>query len=105
MNENWDLAQLFQVAADTDRTEHFAKEAEVAGLVANDSDNLRSAVEEKRSAAAMYKQFASEATADGDFAVAALFEKMQTATTTQTGAIEDAFRIHTRECAASPVEV
>ena len=32
-NEYWDLAKLFQDAADTDRTEHFATEAEVAGLV------------------------------------------------------------------------
>lgn len=93
MNEKWDLAQLFQCAADTDRTEHFAKEAEVAGLVANDSDNLRLALEEKRAEAAMYKQFANEAIADGDFAVAARFGRMQTGTAIQREALETAFRI------------
>lgn len=67
VNENWALAQLFRVTADTDRTEHFAKEADLAGLAARDADNLRHAVEEKRAEAAMYKQFAKEATADADF--------------------------------------
>ncbi len=104
-NENWDLAQLFQGAADIDRTEHFAQEADLADLVANDSDNLRHAMEEKRTEAAMYRQFAKEATADGDFAAAALFERMQAAAATQTDAFEAAFRIQTRECAASPVQV
>ena len=89
-NEYWDLAKLFQDAADTDRTEHFATEAEVAGLVRDDTDNVRHAVEEKRAEAAMYHQFAKEATADGDFAAAALFEKMQAAAVDQTEGFEAA---------------
>jgi rubrerythrin len=104
-NENWDLAQLFQTTADTDRTESFAKEAELAGLVANDSENLRCAMEEKQAEAAMYRQFAKEATADGDLVAATLFERMQTATVAQTQAFEAAFLMQAHECAASLAEV
>jgi rubrerythrin len=105
MNENWDLAQLFQVAADIDRTEHFAKQADLAGLVASDSENLRHAMEEKRAEAAMYSQFAKEATADGDLVAAALFEKMQTAAASQIEGFETAFLIQAHECVASLAEV
>jgi rubrerythrin len=104
-NENWDLAQLFQVAADTGRTEHFAQEADLAGLVTNDCDNLRHAVEEKRAGAVMYQQFAKEAVAEGDFAAAALFEKIQTAAANQREAFEAAFLIQAQESAAGLVEV
>jgi rubrerythrin len=96
MNENWNVAQLFQTTADTDRREHFAEEADLAGCEASDTENLRSAIEGKRADAAMYGQFAREATADGDFVAAALFEKMQTAVDTQRKAFEAAFRIQTR---------
>jgi len=47
MNENPDIARLFQDAADADRTDHFTKEAEIAGLVANDSENLKHAIKRK----------------------------------------------------------
>jgi rubrerythrin len=104
MNENWDLARLFQAAADADRIDHFAKEADVAGLIANDSENLRDAVEDKRAEVAMYKQFAKEATADGDFTVADLFERVQTTVVTQADAFEIACRTQVRECAPGLVE-
>jgi rubrerythrin len=96
MNENWNVAKLFQTAADTDRTEHFAEEADLAGLARGDSENLRSAIDGKRTDAAIYRQFATEAAADGDFKAAALFKKMQTATDAQREAFEVAFRIQTR---------
>jgi rubrerythrin len=105
VNENWDLVQLFQVAADVDEVEHFGKEADLAGLVANHSKILRHAIEEKRAEAALYRQFTTEATADGDLAAAALFEEMQTAAATQTEAFEAAFRIETHEDAIRLIEV
>lgn len=105
MNENWDLAQLFQTAADNDRTEHFGKEAEVACLVADDSENLRCAIAEKRTAAATYGRFAKEATADGDFSAAALFEKIRADEVTQAETFETALQLQTGECAACLVEV
>jgi hypothetical protein len=96
MHENWELANSFQAAADTDRMEHFAEEADLAGLDADDSGNLRSVTEDSRAEASMYRQFAKEAMADGDHAAAALFEKMQRAADAQKRAFEAAFRIQTR---------
>lgn len=102
LHEDWDLARLFQTAADADRTDHFAKEAEFAHLVASDSENLTSAVEEKKAAARMYGRFAAEATADRDLATAALFERMETAEDTQAKSFEIALRAQVRESAARP---
>ena len=78
MNENWDLAQLFQVAADTDRTEHFAEEADLAGLV-RVIPRILDMLWKKSGLRLRCTRFAKEATADGDLAAAALFEKMQAA--------------------------
>jgi rubrerythrin len=105
MNGNRQLALLFQNAADSDRIEHFAKEADLAGLVANDSENLRYAMEEGRVEAAMYGKFAKEAATDGDFIAAALFESIQTAKATQTETFEAALRTHASERTAGLVEV
>jgi len=105
MQENCDLARLFQTVADTDRTEHFAEGADLAGLVTSDSENLRYAIEEKRAQAAMCARFTREATADGDLAAAARFEKIRADEITQAEALEAAFRIQTSECTPSLVEV
>ncbi len=105
MNENWDIAQLFQTAADNDRVEHFAEEAKLACLVADDVENLRNAIEEKRAGAATYKRFGKEATADGDFKAAALFEKISTDEAAQAKTFEAALQLQTGECAGDLVEV
>jgi rubrerythrin len=105
MNGNQELALLFQNAADTDRIEFFAKEADLTGLVANDSENLRYALEERRVEAAMYGKFAKEAAADGDLMAAALFESIQTAQATQTEVFEAALRTHANERTAGLIEV
>ncbi len=104
MHQDWELARLLQMAADTDRTEHFAEEAELAGLVANDSENLRYAVEEKRAQAAMCARFAREAAIDGDLATAARFEKIGADEITQAEALEAACRIQISERTACLVE-
>lgn len=98
MNENWVLAKLFQTAADTDRTEHFAEEAGLAGLEASDYENLAFVIEDKRADAARYGQFAKQATADSDFAAAELFKRMQTAADSQREAFEAALCTEARAC-------
>jgi rubrerythrin len=105
MNESWSLANLFQAAADADRTEHFAEEAELACLVADNSENLKHAIDEKRAEVAMYARFLREATSDGDLAAAALFDRIRTEEATQAEAFETALRIRTGECSARLVEV
>ena len=40
-----ELAELFENIAKEERLEHFAEEAELAGLVGTDVDNLRNAIE------------------------------------------------------------
>lgn len=105
MNENWDVAQLFQTAADNDRVEHFSKEAELACLVADDSENLRNAIKEKRVAAATYERFVKEAIADDDLAAASLFEKIRADEVAQAETFKAALQLQTGECAAGLVEV
>jgi rubrerythrin len=100
LNENWDLAHLFQTAADKDRTAHFGDEADLACLVADDSANLKNAIEEKRAAAEAYAKFAKEATADGDFVAAALFEKIRGDEAAQGETFEAALEFQTGECPA-----
>lgn len=39
------LAALFENAARTERFQHFAEEADLAGLVGSDADNLRDAIQ------------------------------------------------------------
>ncbi|MFZ0592123.1 MAG: hypothetical protein WAM39_16780 [Bryobacteraceae bacterium] len=104
MNENWDLANLFQTAADTGRIEHFAKEADLAGLVTNEYDNLKDAMDEKRAQASMYDRFARQAIADGDTAAAELFEKIREENVTQALAFETTLLIQAGERSACLVE-
>ena len=75
---NKDLADLFEKTANTERFEHFAEEAELAGLVGSDADNLRDAIQgESYEIDIMYLEFAGQARAAGDTAAAARFEEIR----------------------------
>jgi Rubrerythrin len=73
---NKELADLFEKTANTERFEHFAEEAQLAGLVGSDADNLKDAIEgESYEVDAMYPEFAQKAKLAGDTAAAARFEE------------------------------
>ena len=75
---NKELADLFEKTANTERFEHFAEEAELAGLVGSDAENLRDAIKgESYEIDIMYLEFAGQATAAGDTAAAARFEEIR----------------------------
>jgi rubrerythrin len=75
---NKELADLFEKTANTERFEHFAEEAELAGLVGSDADNLKDAIKgESYEIDAMYLEFAQKATVAGDAAAAARFEEIR----------------------------
>jgi rubrerythrin len=77
-NGNKELADLFEKTANTERFEHFAEEAELAGLVGSDADNLRDAIKgESYEIDTMYLEFAGRATVAGDAAAAARFEEIR----------------------------
>ena len=63
---------------DWERFQHFAEEAELAGLVGSDDDNLKDAIKgESREVDTMYRKFAEQATASGDKAAADRFEEIR----------------------------
>ena len=75
---NQNLADLFDETASTERFEHFAEEAQLAGLVGSDADNLKDAIEgESYEIDTMYLAFAQKAKVAGDTAAAALFEEIR----------------------------
>ena len=75
---NSELADLFTQAARTERFQHFAEEAELAGLVGSDDDNLKDAIKgESYEVDTMYRKFAEQATASGDKAAADRFEEIR----------------------------
>lgn len=75
---NEDLAKLFTTAARVERFQHFAEEAQLAGLVGSDTDNLADALKgESYEVDTMYRQFAEQATAAGDKAAAERFEEIR----------------------------
>lgn len=76
MDENWELASVFQESADIDRAEHFPSEAELEGIISDSPDNLRTAVDTERTEAAMLSKFAEQATTDGDLEAASVFRKI-----------------------------
>lgn len=92
MEEEWEAARVFQRAADSDRTEHFAREAELAGLGAATEDNLRTAINEQTEQAAMYRRFTDEATVDGDSSAAAMFAHVQLQTDIDRAELESCLR-------------
>ena len=72
------LADLFERTAHTERFEHFAEEAELAGLVGADEENLRAAIEgEAYEVETMYREFAERARLAGDQAAAERFAEIR----------------------------
>jgi len=76
MDSDWDLAKALQDSADSNRTRHFAREAALDGLVAQNPDNLRNAIASETNECKMYTQFALEARQDGDLGIASAFEEI-----------------------------
>ena len=75
---NKELAELFEKTANTERFEHFAEEAQLAGLVGSDADNLKDAIKgESYEIDIMYLDFAQKAKVAGDTAAAARFEEIR----------------------------
>lgn len=75
---NVELANLFRKAANTERFQHFAEEAQLAGLVGSDADNLKDAIKgESYEVEAMYREFAERAAAAGDKSAADRFEEVR----------------------------
>lgn len=77
-NGHPEIADLFENAAKTERFEHLAEEAELAGLVGTDEENLRDAIRgESYEITTMYKQFAEQASSVGDHEAADRFEEIR----------------------------
>ncbi len=75
---NANLAALFEKAARVERFQHFSEEAQLAGLVGSDADNLKDAIKgESYEVETMYLGFAKEAAAAGDKAAADRFEEIR----------------------------
>ncbi len=73
-----ELAELFEKTAQVERFEHLAEEAELAGLVSGNTDNLNNAIEgESDEVDTMYREFAEQAAADGDQAAANRFAEIR----------------------------
>ncbi len=72
------LADLFESTAKVERFEHFAEEAELAGLVGSDEDNLRDAIAgESHQVDVLYGDFAQQARNAGDQAAADRFGEIR----------------------------
>ncbi len=75
---NTQLGNLFEQTAKTERFQHFSEEAQLAGLVGNDTDNLRDAIAGEASEInTMYFKFAQEADSVSDFSAAKLFREVR----------------------------
>lgn len=77
MNENPELARLFQTTADVDRIEHFRKEFDFAHSPCDDLENLRSAINDKAALIQMYSEFIRQAQNAGDGSAAAVFDSVR----------------------------
>lgn len=77
-NGNLKLANLFTGTAKIERFQHFAEEAQLAGLVGSDAGNLNDAIKgESYEVDTMYADFAKQAAAAGDKAAAERFEEIR----------------------------
>lgn len=75
---NRDVADLFEKTARVERFQHFAEEAQIAGLVGSDADNLRDAIKgESYEVDTMYFEFARQALTAGDQTAADRFEEVR----------------------------
>lgn len=73
-----DLAALFERTARIEAFEHFAEEAELAGLVGTSVENLQKAIDgESYEVSTMYREFAEEAASVGDTAAADRFGEIR----------------------------
>lgn len=72
------LADLLQNTAKTERFEHFAEEAKLAGVAGSNSANLKDAIKgESYEADTMYREFSQQAEQAGDHQAAQLFEEIR----------------------------
>jgi rubrerythrin len=92
MNDDPELARLFQNTADVDRIDHFRKEFDLAVLCNDDVANLRAAVEDKAHQIDMYTEFAEQARSDGESAAAELFDRIRKHELTELAAFEAALQ-------------
>lgn len=77
-NGNLKIANLFADTASVERFQHFAEEAQLAGLVGSEVDNLKDAIKgESYEVDTMYADFAKQATAAGDKEAAERFEEIR----------------------------
>lgn len=87
------LAALFERTARTERYEHFAEEAKLAGLVGDNEANLKDAIEgEGYETKTMYPEFATEAETAGDTQVAERFREIGRDEAKHRDAFETALR-------------
>lgn len=74
---NTELADLFEKTAAVEHKEHLEEEAQLAGVVGSDQDNLKDAIKgENYETTTMYPKFAEEAKAAGDKAAAERFAEI-----------------------------
>ena len=72
------LADLLEKTAKTERLEHFAEEAKLAGLVGSNATNLKDAIKgESYETETMYREFAEQAEQAGDHVAAQRFEEIR----------------------------
>ncbi len=75
---NVKLANMLDATAKTERFEHFAEEAKLAGIVGSDADNLKDAIQgESYEATTMYREFSEQAEKAGDHQAALRFEEIR----------------------------
>jgi rubrerythrin len=75
---NTALADLFEETAKVERMEHLAEEAELAGIVGTDAQNLKDSIKgESYEVETMYKNFADQARKVGDLGAAQRFEEIR----------------------------
>ncbi|MDR3576049.1 MAG: ferritin family protein [Anaerolineaceae bacterium] len=73
-----ELADLFEKTAHVERFEHLVEEAELAGLVGSEAENLTDAIAgESYEIETMYREFSEQAAADGDQAAARRFDEVR----------------------------
>ncbi len=73
-----DLAEVFEQTARVEHQEHFREEAELAGLARTNAENLRDAIAgEAYEVETMYREFAEQAAAAGESAVADRFREVR----------------------------
>lgn len=77
-NGRTEIADLFESTARTELEEHFAMLADLAGIVGDDADNLRAAIEgESYEIEVMYPTFAEHANRATDAAAAECFTEIR----------------------------